>query len=367
MREKKTTVALGAILVITGSALARPENSLFDLGSLVVSQVGDGTAALGSTGTLAALREFKIGTGFTTDDAVMPTSLVGSNRRLVVSGSATSEGFVTASTDGLHMCFQGYDAALATAAIAGTTAAATNRVFGRVDLSLNIDTSTAFNDAYSTGNIRSSVLNGSTVYTGGTGAATFGGVRSGPFGLAGASTAETTNLNNTRVVNIFGGNVYTSASSGSFVGISTVAGGSATLLFSTASGTGTASPYDFVFTNATTCYVADDRTIANGGGLQRWSNSGAGWVLDYTLTTGLTAGLRGLTFDPASGTLYATSADTLSKLVSVQDAGAGSSFNILATAATNTAFRGVEFVAVPAPGTLALLGLGGLVARRQRR
>jgi hypothetical protein len=129
-------------------------------------------------------------------------------------------------------------------------------------------------------------LNGSTVYTGGTGAATFGGVRSGPFGVAGPTTSETTNVNNTRVVNIFAGNVYTSASSGAFVGISSVSGGNATLLFGATSGTGTPSPYDFVFASSTLCYVADDRTIANGGGLQRWSNSGAGWVLDYTLTTG---------------------------------------------------------------------------------
>jgi len=45
----------------------------------------------------------------------------------------------------------------------------------------------------------------------------------------------------------------------------------------------------------------------------------------------------------------------------------GSSFTVLATAATNTAFRGVEFIAVPAPGSLSLLALGGLAALRRRR
>ena len=37
------------------------------------------------------------------------------------------------------------------------------------------------------------------------------------------------------------------------------------------------------------------------------------------------------------------------------------------TGGANTIFRGIEFAPIPAPGSVALLGLAGLVAGRRRR
>src|SRR5262249_40515679 len=66
----------------------------------------------------------------------------------------------------------------------------------------------------------------------------------------------------------------------------------------------------------------------------------------YTLTSGLTATVRGLTVAIESGNpvVYATTADAPTKLVRVVDTGAASAFTTLVTAATNTAFRGVALV-----------------------
>jgi hypothetical protein len=164
------------------------------------------------------------------------------------------------------------------------------------------------------------------------------------------------------------------------------------------------SPEDFFFANATTLYVADsgapknDSAATHGGdgGLQKWSLIGGNWTLDYTLSAGLnlvsngaalgTTGLLGLTGLVVDGQvqLFATnytvgdtdqtwlfgitdSLDALTRPV-------GESFNILATAPSDTTFKGVAFApqsaAVPEPATYALLiagfGLVGGLLRRRR-
>jgi hypothetical protein len=356
---RRLAFALAAGLALPAAA----QDSLFNIGNLVVSQVGDGSAALSAASSVVILREITTAGAFTGDFVTMPTALAGLNRRLTVSGSATSEAQLNFSPSANALVFQGYDAAPGTASIAGTASASVNRVVARIDLSMNVDTTTAFTDAHSANNIRSAYIDGGTAYSSGAG----NGVRSGPFGAAGTTNAESGTLTNSRVLNAFGGNLYVSSASGAFVGINSLSGGVATNLFGGTSGTGTPSPYDFLFTDASTCYVTDDRTLANGGGLQKWTFSGSAWSLAYTINTGLTAGLRSLTIDPATGTFYAISADTATKLVSVVDTGAGSSFSTLYQSTTNTNLRGVRFIPVPTPSSAALLGLGGLIALRRRR
>ncbi len=75
--------------------------------------------------------------------------LVGSNRILTGSGTATSEGLLTLSSNGQYLVLAGYDAAVGTAGVANTASAAVNRVIGRVDAAATIDTTTALTDAYS--------------------------------------------------------------------------------------------------------------------------------------------------------------------------------------------------------------------------
>ena len=107
------------------------------------------------------------------------------------------------------------------------------------------------------------------------------------------------------------------------------------------------------------------------------------YTLAYTLTTNLTAGLRGLTGIKVGGQtiLYATSADGITatngnKLVSVIDTGSSAAFNILKTAPGNQMFEGVSFApntvtpsAAPAPSALlpALLGVAGMGLKLRMR
>src|SRR6266550_7541707 len=73
----------------------------FTAGNLVVYRAGDGSAALGSTATVVFLDEYTP-SGTIVQSIQLPTTSVGSNRRLTGSGSATSEGFLTLSADGRY-------------------------------------------------------------------------------------------------------------------------------------------------------------------------------------------------------------------------------------------------------------------------
>src|SRR5205807_1880295 len=110
------------------------------------------------------------------------------------------------------------------------------------------------------------------------------------FTLGGTtSTQLSTTPTNLRGTNIFGGQLYVSSSTTTFLGVSTVGTGTPTTSGQTTTPllgfplTGTHSNYQFAFANSSTLYVADDGTAANAGGIQKWTLSAGTWSLAYTL------------------------------------------------------------------------------------
>jgi hypothetical protein len=329
-------------------------------GNLVVLRVSTGSSALSSAATAAFLDQYDQN-GVLVGTIALPTAPSGSNLPLTNSGTATSEGFLTQSVDGNYLICAGYGTTPGTGAVSGTTAATVNRVIARIGLDGVVDTSTALSDAYSAGTIRSATSwDGEEFWTAGTATASNGpGVRYVDFLGATTSTQLSTSVTNTRVVGIHDDQLYVSSASGAFQGVSTVgvglpmtSGETITPLpgFPTTTGP---SAYDFFFADATTLYVADDRTNGSGG-IQKWSFNGTTWTLAYTLANSATTGCRGLSGFVANGTatLFATTTNNL--LVKVTDLGAGplSPFTQLAAGVTNTAMRGVRFVRTPASLTL---------------
>jgi hypothetical protein len=350
-------VGLGVLIGTAGNAEAAPfGGSGFTPGSVVVVRVGDGIAPLSSAATAAFLDEYDTN-GVLLQTIALPTATSGAHRPLTLAGSATSEGFLGISSfessAPRYLVLGCYAATPGTASVAGTSSTTTPRVIGRVDMNGNVNTTTALLDAFSGGNIRSVASdNGSKFWISGSNQ----GVRFVNNLTASSSTLLTTiGPTNNRVLNILGNFLHVSSASGAFHGLSTVGTGfpptsppqTITLLpgFPAISGPG---PYDFVFPGGTnTIYVADDRAVANGGGLQKWNFSGGAggmWSLAYTLNTGLTAGLRGVSY--RGGAFFATTADTPSKLVRVNDSGPLSPFQTIATAGSNQAFRGVRALPV---------------------
>jgi DNA/RNA endonuclease G (NUC1) len=336
----------------------------------VIYRVGDGTGALASTGNPVFLDEYTPSGQFV-QSVPVPTITSGSNHRLIASGTATSEGLMTRSTDRRYLVFGGYDAAIPTTSLASTASATTPRVVGRVDVSGNIDTTTALTD-WSTGNNPRGVAttNGTDLWVGGAG----GGVRYATFGSS-TSTQLSSTVTNIRAVEIFAGQLYNSDSSGSTIRLGQVGTGLPTTSPQTITNlpgfaTSTGSPYAFFFADldgipgVDTLYVADDTTTAGGpGGITKyslvsgtWSSNGVvGAVADsYRGLTGSVSGTTVTLFAIRKGGTGATGGG---ELVTFTDSsgyrGAVSGApTLLATAGANTAFRGVAFApegAVVAP------------------
>jgi hypothetical protein len=293
----------------------------------------------------------------------MPTAVSGSNHRLTSSGSATSEGLITLSTDGHHAILTGYDANVGAASVASsstTVAPVVLRVVGTVDANGVVDTSTAVTDL-SGNNIRSAVsTDGTSLW--------FTGAAGGVFAIqrgASASTVissvsatvdgGTTNLVNFRQLEIFGApqQLYASDSSGSSIRIGTVGSGLPTTggqIVTDLPGfeTSTGSPYAFFMADLDgtpgldTLYVADDSSL----GLQKWALVNGTWTLKGS-TGGSSNAYRGVTGIASNGTvtLYVSgNGTTLSKLVDT--AGFNATFSTttptwVVNAPTGTAIRGV--------------------------
>jgi uncharacterized protein len=337
----------------------------FTDGDLVVYRVGDGTGSLGNTGNSVFLDEYTP-TGTLKQSIALPTTVSGANKQLIASGTASSEGLLTRSSDGRYLFLTGYGSNLGGSAISGTTGAVVPRTVGRVDASGTIDTSTALTD-FATGNNPRSVVstNGTDIWlTGGA-----GGVRY-ISGLGGTTSTDLTSstLGNVRQINVFNNQLYASSGSGTntFRGVETIGTGLPTSGSQTVTRlpglTDTTNPSTYGFfladltptvAGADTLYVADD----GAGALTKFSLVGGNWVSNGTV--GVDADdYRGLTGSVTSNTvtLFATrkggsNATGGGELVSLVDStGYNVAFSgtptLLATAANNTAFRGVAFAPV---------------------
>jgi len=321
----------------------------YSTGNLVVLRVGDGSAALGSSSTAVFLDEYSP-SGTLVQAHPLPTS--GANV-LSNSGSATSEGQITLSQDTYYLLLSGYNTGPGTASIANTPSITINRKLLRVDNSDGYTSQTS-SSAFNANNIRGGVTSGNDFWAAGT--SSTAGTNGIQYFGTGTPAQVSSTITNTRVVNIFNGQLYFSTGSAP-VGIYAVGSGlpvtSSQVSTLVIAGTGASpSPYGFSF-NATTdiCYIADDRTPANGGGIQKFTKSGGVWTLQYTLSVG-TVGARGLTVDwtGSNPVVYATTTESPgNRIIKITDTGSGSSYTTLATAATNTIFRGIAFAPAPLP------------------
>jgi fibronectin type 3 domain-containing protein len=313
----------------------------FTSGNLVVLRVGDGSAALTSASTAIFLDEYTPAGG-TVGSTAMPTAATGSNAPIANSGSATSEGNMTRSANGRYLILGAYGAVPGVASIASTTSAAYNRVVARVDATGSADVTTKLSDAYSANNIRGACsVDGTAFWTSGN-----PGIR---YTALGGTSSVSLVATNCRGAGIFGGQLYLSTGSGTTgvysvgSGIPIVSGQTNTLLVTATS------PYGFsVNSDGNIIYVADDGAVGAGGGIRKLTYSAGTWSQAYILLNdgSTTTAVRGLTVDwsGAYPIIYATTTETnTNKLIKVTDAGSSSTATTLATAGTNTVFRGVAF------------------------
>jgi predicted extracellular nuclease len=317
----------------------------FTPGNIVVYRIGDGSAALTSNATAVFLDEYTT-TGTLVQSIALPTAINGAQKRLTASGTATSDGYISRSTDARYIVGTGYEAALGTSGITGATAAAVNRTVARVYADGTVDTSTALTDAASSGNFRGAAsTDGSGFWV--TGSA--GGIRYAAFSMT-TSTQISTSFTNLRVPGIFGGQLYVSASTGAFrlgnvgTGTPTAAGNTITNLTGLPT---TGSPYGYFFADldagvagVDTLYVADD-----GGTIIKYSLVAGTWTLNNSIASASARGLAG-SVSGNSVTLYATQQTATATVVTFTD-NSGYNANMtgtpttIVTAGTNRTFRGI--------------------------
>lgn len=366
----RSVLALITVAGIASAAIAGPLTP----GNLAIVRLGDGAAALSSAAAATFIDEYTP-SGTFVQTIVVPSAASGANRALTMQGSSTAMGALNLSSDGQYFTFAGFDAAPGTAGVNGTTSASVNRVIARMDMSGNVDTTTAMNAAFSANQPRSVVTtDGSNFWVAGGNS----GVQYVPYGaVSGTNQVSTGNPTNLRNLNIALGNIYVSSASGTGTqGVLQLGSGLQTSpaalsilpnFLSTTGGAG--SFYDYYFADANTAYVSDDSSVAGLGGLQKWTFDGANWNRISTTAAPTGIRIRQMTGMTVAGvtTLYITGdngSSVNSAFFSYTEAGGFS--GPLASASANTAFRGIELI-VPAPGALALVGFGGLVAARRRR
>ncbi len=328
----------------------------FTPGNIAVCRVGDGAVALNNTGTAVFVDEYTTA-GTLVQSVAMPTTVSGSNLRLVVVGTGSTDCQITRSTDGKYLVITGYDAALTTASLGTSTSATVSRVLGRIDSAGVINTTTGLTDAFSGGAIRGATSNNGIDFwaIGGN-----QGVRYAQLGTT-TSTLISPTITNLRTVNIFEGQLFTSTASGTNSRIGMVGTGLPTTATTTTNFAGltTGSSYNFYFCDLSTSesgqdtlYIANDDVNA----LQKWSKVSGVWTQNGTI--GVTAdSYRGLTgkVNGSTVTLYATR--TANKITSVVDSSGYNTAPVtvitdLVTAATNTAYRGIALAPCEV-GTLA--------------
>ncbi|NBS79678.1 PEP-CTERM sorting domain-containing protein [bacterium] len=377
MNQLKSSILTAALALVTLTS-ANAASSLLD-DSLLVYRVGTGTGSLVNTGNAAFLDEYSR-TG-----ALRQSIDLG----IVASGTASSEGLITRSGDGRYIVATGY-ASTGPSSIASSTSASNARVIARIDSAGNVDSTTRLTNYTSGNNPRSAwSADGSSFYAvGGTGGIVYAtlGATSG----TGVTTTGTGLLSNMRQINVFNNQLYASASSTTFRLATTGGSPSSTTGQSLTNlpgwNTSGTSPYGFFLADLSssvdgldTAYVADDTSGATGG-LLKYSFVSGTWTLSGQIGTGTDA-YRGLAAEQlADGSINifatrkgGTAAAGGGELVSITDtAGYNAAFSssaptLLATAAANTAFRGVSLSTVPEPSSAALLGFGTLALLGLRR
>ena len=322
---------------------------------VVVCRVGSGAATLTAAAASVWLEQHA-SDGTLVQTIALPTGVSGSNRRLTLGGTKKGEGGLAVSSDGNYLTLAGYDAAPGTASVAESDSSTVNRIVARVDAAGNVDTKTRLDGAFSTSSVGGAVtVDGSAFWVSGGGTGGVGGVWYVPQGTTGG-TQILADPNNVRTVNIASGQLFATTSTAGTTsvfaigtGLPTTASQSVFLLY----GLPVLQPYGFAFFDRSqaidgldTLYVADDRTIATGGGIQKWTFDESVWHLATTFTDGLGVnGVRGLAAEAqgANIVLYATTVETTgNRLVRVVDDGSVSpAATTIAMAAANTVYRGV--------------------------
>ncbi len=368
---KKRSLLFSVLLACTSTLTSVPSHAgPFTTGNLIVVRLGDGQAALASTGAAVFIDEYTTA-GTLVQSIAVPTDTTPTSHALIMSGTATSEGDISNSPNLKYAAFAGYERTLGTVtgSIASTHSDTLPRVVAILAADGSINLNSAFNDYANGNNPRSAFCNstGDSIWmAGGT-----GGVRLSPvFAVSGVDTSTligTNSTGNMRFLRAFDGQLYISGSSGTPKGLMTIGTGIPTAINQTiANLPGAAptsgSPYSY--------FMADIDANTPGYDVLYVADDGSPAITKYSLIAGLwvNMGTVGTTSDNFTGmvgsasdttvTLYVTAdgtdLETLTDTTGINGTLTATPTSI-ATAGVNMAFRGVAWAPLQAPLSLKLI------------
>lgn len=351
--KRKIFTLLSAAIVSTTSLFAQ-----FTAGKIVVTQVGDASLAVNS-GHAVTVVEFNTDgtpTGYTVaipstgpSRLVLPRSFMGS----------------TLSADRNRLIIGGFDAAV------GTTAVPTSADIPRVINAVSYDGTVTrvgsglFAECLPTA-LRGVTASGLNFWAGGQGSSALNTTGVMKLNNTDAALSIAGEPSSGRALIIQNGQMYlsTGVAVNGDVGVFKIGNGTPTgsgaaqslVVATTGIGTGTASPYAFAFNSANSiCYIADDRSSANGGGVMKFTsvNAGATWTYQYTINTATSTptpahnvGVRSLIVDwsTTNPTIYATTAASQNnRLLKIEDQGASTAAVVLSVAPASNYYNAVMF------------------------
>ncbi len=335
----------GAGMVSIATSVVSP----FTPGDIVVEQLGDGDETLANTGNTMFMDEFT--TSGTQLQGIKITDSGAS--ALIDSGTASSAGGMTLSTNGQLLCIPGYNTGQPySSSLTGSSSTAVPRGIGTVSSAGSYSLAATSSSAFNANNFRGAASDGNNNFWG-SGNTGSGGI----YYFGNASTAADLVNSNLICLNIFGGNIWYDTQKSPFYGIWQYSGtpttSQSTLGTQVIPLTSSDAPYNFaVNSSGTVIYYADDGSASGessaNAGIHKWTKSGSTWSSQYILLSGTVVYGLAVDWTTAQPTVYATTGSGASgnSLIMVQDTGSGATATTLATAATNTIFRNVEFAPV---------------------
>lgn len=361
--KKVSFLSIVALILLSFNSRAQ-----FTTGNLVVVRLGNGTVYNGGAAARCFLDEYTT-TGTLVQSVAMPVTTSGANRRFMLNNGFYG-GFITLSLDNRYLLLPGYDVDELSQPLTSLTSAIAPRIVARINKNAVINTATvtgAYNgesveSAYSPNGtdiaVAGSSFNPITPGTGGVRYVTFEGTSSLPV--------NTSNMSNYQL-NVFNSQLYISCEFNNVsIGIFSSAfpiTGTPTITNLPGLPIASSTPLGFFLADidntvpgVDVLYVCDGN---NGGGplantLTKYSLVAGSWVKNNSIAVTAPRGLTG-TVSGTTVTLYATSSTKLYSLVDAAgyNANMTASLTTLATAATNTTFKGVVFTPSVSDGVTA--------------
>ncbi|TBN56170.1 hypothetical protein EYE40_01490 [Glaciihabitans arcticus] len=341
-----------AVLTLSGVAFSGAPAFAADSAELVVVSVD--TAGGTGLATPSLVTVNSDGTASSKPTVSLPAAADGTNKPLSLSGSSSAQGYLKRSADGRYLVLTGYAGAPGSYTAGDpkdSTAAALERVIGRVDNTGAADTSTGLGAAMSLSHSRAATsADGSAFYVTGNGAdgTPAGGVLRVDLGGANATSVSGA-WANTRVVDIADGKLFATSDKTPVKGLGFWPNLPTTSTAPTAAFTLAGTPTDFALldVDATVPGVDTAYVIAEGAvGIAKFTSNGTAWtargtrpIAAQSLTARVNNGAAELFV--VQGSAVGNSLVSVTDTAAAQGAAIFSDATVLSTSTGTTSYRGV--------------------------